>query len=250
MEYFTVNNWTGVRELVERLNGQSFYTNSYDFLLSDELIIYGFLKDESSEYGEGNLFVFGKTVRPDNVILATSDSIFSKIKRYGMSSKYKGLLNAKGEVILPNIYDDICLFAYDRILIEKNGKFGIVDTSGKILAEPKYDQIFDAGEYTIGFIIDNKVGFMNTNGSVVINPKFDKATSYNNFNEGLIVVSETIDGLPYQYCIDHYGLIKGDMEYIGQEDEYIPPYDTYNDDEYSDPLDAYDGDPDARWNTD
>ena len=40
------------------------------------------------------------------------------------------------------------------------------------------------------------------------------------------------------------------MEYIGQEDEYIPPYDTYNDDEYSDPLDAYDGDPDARWNTD
>ncbi|MCM1141232.1 MAG: WG repeat-containing protein [Muribaculum sp.] len=250
MEYINVNNFNNIRELVERLNAQSFYTGSYDFLLSDDLTIYGFFNDESSEYGERNLFVFGKTIRPDDIIQPTSDSIFSKLKQYGMSGKYKGLLNAKGEVILPNIYDDICLFAYDRILIEKNAKFGIVDTSGKILAEPKYDQLFDAWEYTIGFVLDNRVGFMNTNCSVVIDPKFDKASAYNHFNDGIIVVSEIINGLSYQYCIDHYGLIKGEMEFIGQDDESLPPYDTHNDDEYSDPLDAYDGDPDARWNTD
>lgn len=250
MQYIPIGDRKEIGGLVQTLSAQSFFTDTYEFLMSENLIIYGYFKDETTEYGLGNLYVFGKTTRPNDIILPTSDSIFSRLKQYGMSGKYKGLLNAKGEVILPNIYDDICLFAYDRILIEKNGNFGIVDTSGKILAEPKYDQLFDAWEYTIGFVLDNKVGFMNTNCSVVIDPKFDKATSYNNFNEGLIVVSETIDGLPYQYCIDHYGLIKGDMEYIGQEGEYIPPYDTYNDDEYSDPLDAYDGDPDARWNTD
>lgn len=250
MVYINVNNFNNIRELVERLNAQSFYTDSYDFLISNDLTIYGFFNDESSEYGERNLFVFGKTIRPDDIILPTSDSIFSKLKQYGMSGKYKGLLNAKGEVILPNIYDDICLFAYDRILIEKNGKFGIVDTSGNILAEPKYDQLFDAWEYTIGFVLDNKVGFINTNCSVVIDPKFDKASAYNHFNDGIIVVSETINELPYQYCIDHYGLIKGKMEFIGQDDEYIPPYGTFKNDEYSDPLDAYDGEPDALWNTD
>ena len=250
MQYIQIKDINEIEELVQTLSAQSFFTDTYEFLLSDNLIIYGYLKDETIEYGLGNLYVFGKTIRPDEVTHNPSTSIFSKLKQYGMSSKYKGLLNSKGEIILPNIYNDICLFAYDRLLIKKNGKSGIIDASGKILAEPKYDQIFDAGEYTIGFVIDNKVGFMNTNGSVVINPKFDKATSLNNFNEGLIAVLETIDGLPYQYCIDHYGLIKGNMEYIGQEDEYIPPYDTYNDDEYSDPLDAYDGDPDARWNTD
>ncbi|WP_304590725.1 WG repeat-containing protein [Bacteroides acidifaciens] len=71
---------------------------------------------------------------------------------YGSSSKYKGLLNYKGEIILPNIYDGIYLFAYNRLLIEKNGKFGVIDTDGKVLAEPKYDQIVDAWEYTIGVV--------------------------------------------------------------------------------------------------
>jgi len=37
-------------------------------------------------------------------------------------------------------------------LIEKNGKFGVIDTDGKVLAEPKYDQIVDAWEYTIGVV--------------------------------------------------------------------------------------------------
>ena len=148
------------------------------------------------------------------------------------------------------MYEEIALFAYDRLLVKKSGKYGIVDTDGRILAEPKYDQIVDAWEYTIGFAINNKVGFMDTNCSIIIEPRYCLDTLYNNFHDGLIVVSEIIDESKYQYCIDHYGLIHGNMENISPEEEYDPPFSHFINDEYSDPLDAYDGDSDARWNTD
>ncbi|MBD5371599.1 MAG: WG repeat-containing protein [Bacteroides sp.] len=250
MEYINVNNSNSIREIVERLNAQSFYTASYDFLLSDDLIIYGYFIDESLEYGATELFVFGKTIRPNEIGRSPSNSIFARLKQYGSSGKYKGLLNLKGEIILPNIYDEITLFAYNRLLVKKSGKYGIVDTDGKVLAEPKYDQIVDAWEYTIGFALNNRVGFMNTNCNIIIEPKYCIDSINNTFHDGLIVVSEMIDDSKYQFCIDHYGLIHGNMENISPEEEYDPSYENFINDEYSDPLDAYDGDPDARWNTD
>lgn len=159
-------------------------------------------------------------------------------------------MNYKGEIILPNIYDGIHLFAYNRLLIEKNGKFGVIDTDGKVLAEPKYDQIVDAWEYTIGFVFNGKVGFMDVNCNIIIEPKYCLDSIDNNFHDGLIVVSEIIDECKYQYCIDHYGLIHGNIETITPDMDYEPPYEDYLNNEYSDPLDAYDGDSDARWNTD
>ena len=142
------------------------------------------------------------------------------------------------------------MFVYDRLLVKKSGKYGIVDIDGKVLAEPKYDKIVDAWEYTIAFALNNKVGFMNTNCTIIIEPKYCIDSINNTFHNGLIVVSEIIEDFKYQYYIDHYGLIHGNMENISPEEEYDPPYENFINDEYSDSLDAYDGDPDARWNTD
>ncbi|WP_304408268.1 WG repeat-containing protein [Bacteroides acidifaciens] len=251
MEYVEIDNTTNLKDTIDQLNSLSFYTDSYKFLLADNLVIYGYFKDSSTEYGLGNLFVFGKTIKPNEIVSSPSKSIFTKLKQYGSSSKYKGLLNYKGEIILPNIYDDIHLFAYNRLLIEKNGKFGVIDTDGNVLAEPKYGQIVDAWEYTIGVVLNGKVGFMDINCNIIIEPKYCLDSIDNNFHDGLIVVSEIIDEFKYQYCIDHYGLIHGNIENITPEVDYEPPYEDYiNDNEYSDPLDAYDGDSDARWNTD
>ena len=250
MQYIAITDRTKLTELVDKLTVQSFYTKKYEFLLSNDLIIHGYFKDNSLEYGSGNLFVFGKTIRPNEIGRTPSNSIFARLKQYGSSGKYKGLLNLKGEIILPNIYDEITLFAYNRLLVKKSGKYGIVDTDGKVLAEPKYDQIVDAWEYTIGFALNNKVGFMNTNCNIIIEPKYCIDSINNTFHDGLIVVSEMIDDSKYQFCIDHYGLIHGNMENISPEEEYDPSYENFINDEYSDPLDAYDGDSDARWNTD
>lgn len=250
MQYISISDRSKLMELAEELEAQSFCTEKYEFLLSDDIVIYGYFKEESSEYEAGNLFVFGKTIRPDEITPSTSKSIFARLKQYGSSGKYKGLLNSKGDIILPNIYEEITQFAYDRLLVKKSGKYGIVDTNGKVLAEPKYDQIVDVWEYTIGFALNNKVGFMNTNCNIIIESKYCIDSIDNTFHNGLIVVSEIIDGFRYQYYIDHYGLIHGKMENISPDEEYYPQYENLINDEYSDPLDAYDGDPDARWNTD
>lgn len=251
MEYIEITGGKNLTAVASQLNALSFFTDSYEFLLADNLVIYGYFNDSSTEYGLGNLYVFGKTIRPNEIMPFPSNSIFAKLKQYGSSSKYKGLLNYKGEIILPNIYDEIHLFAYNRLLIEKNGKFGVIDTDGIVLAEPKYDQIVDAWEYTIGFVLNGKVGFMDINCSIIIEPKYCLDSIDNNFHDGLIVVSEIINESKYQYCIDHYGLIHGNIENITPEVDYETPYEDYiNDNEYSDTLDAYDGDSDARWNTD
>lgn len=251
MEYIEINGAINLTDVANHLNALSFYTDSYEFLLAKDMVIYGYFKDSSTEYGLGNLFVFGKTIKPNEIVPSPSNSIFAKLKQYGSSSKYKGLLNYKGEIILPNIYDGIYLFAYNRLLIEKNGKFGVIDTDGKVLAEPKYDQIVDAWEYTIGVVFNDKVGFMDVNCNIIVEPKYCLDSIDNNFHDGLIVVSEIIDESKYQYCIDHYGLIHGNIENITPEADYEPPYEDHiNNNEYTDPLDAYDGDSDARWNTD
>lgn len=91
---------------------------------------------------------------------------------------------------------------------------------------------------------------MDVNCNIIIEPKYCLDSIDNNFHDGLIVVSEIIDECKYQYCIDHYGLIHGNIETITPGMDYEPPYEDYLKNEYSDPLDAYDGDSDARWNTD
>lgn len=249
MEYIEFNELRELKKHADNLCAASFYTNSYEFLFACGIVIYGYFKEESSEYESGNLFMYGKTIRPDEIAPSPSNSIFSKLKLYGSSGKYKGLLNSKGETILPNIYDGIYLFAYNRLLVKKNGKYGIIDKRGRILAEPKYEQMVDADEYTIGFILNNKVGYMDINCNVVIEPKYCIDSIDNKFHDGLILVTELKDGSKYLYSIDHYGLIHGNMENISPE-EYNTLYGNYSYDNYSDPLDAYDGDPDARWNTD
>jgi|GEM_PF-5960928 len=43
------------------------------------MVIYGYFKDSSTEYGLGNLFVFGKTIKPNEIVPSPSNSIFAKL---------------------------------------------------------------------------------------------------------------------------------------------------------------------------
>lgn len=60
MEYVEIDNTTNLKETIDQLNSLSFYTDSYEFLLADDLVIYGYFKDSSIEYGLDNIFVFGR----------------------------------------------------------------------------------------------------------------------------------------------------------------------------------------------
>jgi len=50
-----------------------------------------------------------------------------------------GYINENGEVVVDAVYDDAHPFSEGRGLIERNGKFGFVDTEGNEIIEPVFE---------------------------------------------------------------------------------------------------------------
>ena len=83
-----------------------------------------------------------------------------------------------------------CAFAQENNSprpIQQNGKWGYIDSTGKIVIKP---QFVSAEEFSEGLAaIENehgKHGFIDESGAIVIEPKFDNWTD---FSEGLAAVS-------------------------------------------------------------
>jgi len=76
--------------------------------------------------------------------------------------------------------------------ITHKGKVGFIDSTGKIVIEPKFWATGDFSEGLAYARINGTYGYIDKSGNFVIQPRFDYATS---FQEGLAIVYE--DGKPY-----------------------------------------------------
>ncbi|MCX7995251.1 MAG: WG repeat-containing protein, partial [candidate division WOR-3 bacterium] len=92
--------------------------------------------------------------------------------------------------------------------IHRDGKWGLCDTTGKIVVEPKFDDIEAFFEGLAKVKVGDKYGFVDLSGKIVIEPKFDAATY---FSEGLAGV------VMYDKCwfIDKTGKKAIDLKYDG-----------------------------------
>ncbi|MFK0495250.1 WG repeat-containing protein [Campylobacter coli] len=54
-----------------------------------------------------------------------------------------------------------------------NGKIGLIDKSGKIVIEPKFDSIWSFREGLAKVGLNGKYGLIDKSGKIVIEPKFD-----------------------------------------------------------------------------
>ena len=87
--------------------------------------------------------------------------------------------------------------------IKKEGKYGFIDHTGKIVIEAKYDFAANVIRDNLIYVSANgNYGFIDTNGKVVIEPRF-KAALW--FSEGLALVQNHEDEWGY---IDHQGELK------------------------------------------
>ena len=102
------------------------------------------------------------------------DSVL-KVQKDG---KY-GLINLTGKVLLDMQYDEIEALEgiKNSLIIKKDGKLGIVDKDGKIIVEPKYLDITNLGkDNKSGFIIkdtNEKYGVIDYSSNVVLESKYD-----------------------------------------------------------------------------
>jgi len=95
--------------------------------------------------------------------------------------KRYGVYNINGKTPAEIIYDDIMNYEaisdivtaleQGRVLVEKSGKWGVVDNSGKILINPQFsDMALDGDKYMIKK--ESRWGWCSADGQYLINPQF------------------------------------------------------------------------------
>ena len=125
--------------------------------------------------------------------------------------------NSIESIQLVNVVTDL-LYEKSVLKSEKNGKYGLIDFSGKKVLNTEYDNIkgFSGIEGLFQVEKDSKVGVANLKGTVIVKPEYDTVTSDNYFNDdmkhGYIVGIKNEDGYKYGY-INYKGKLIVKEEY-------------------------------------
>lgn len=114
------------------------------------------------------------------------------VLKYKQGNLY-GLINMEGKVITKAIYEKIESVPYKEgeILVQKDGKQGVINSKGAKLVDEKYDSIIGDGYYNqidykeAGYIVGTKTGdkylfgYLDKNGKQVLNNEFDEIVRLN-----------------------------------------------------------------------
>jgi len=88
--------------------------------------------------------------------------------------------------------------------IEIKGKHGYIDSSGKIVIRPQFDEVGGFSEGLAPVLVGDKWGFIDKTGMIVIAPQFFEA---GHFREGLAVVGAFFKSGPINDVVGNYGYI-------------------------------------------
>ncbi len=95
-----------------------------------------------------------------------------------------GIVNKKtGEILLNIEYDNIDEFYYGLAVIQKDGKYGLMDLKFNIVVEPKWNYINPFYNYTYTTVNakNGKAGVIDRKGNIIIKPLYyDYISSFNN----------------------------------------------------------------------
>ncbi len=138
----------------------------------------------------------------------------------------RGLINKNGQLVLKPNYDEIFddskhQWYYPFVQTKEHdsevesapvhiGKYGICDTTGKIIVAPTFDEIPAWGDGLFRIRIGDKYGFADASGKIVIEPQYDYV---NPFSEGKAIATVNkkalIIGKKGEVLIDNLAGING-----------------------------------------
>ena len=111
-----------------------------------------------------------------------SDAPMRVASGMGFDAKY-GYINAKGELVVPYIYNNAYVFrnGYARVTLYGGGapggrlvKHGFIDAQGQLVIPVKFDDARSFGANGLAAVlIGDRWGFVNTNGEIAVEPRFD-----------------------------------------------------------------------------
>lgn len=106
-----------------------------------------------------------------------------------------GYINEKGDVIVDYIFEapNQSVFPPNVCMAVLNGKAGLLDEKGQWILPASYDKVYQGGEVLIALAKKGKVGFVDAKGNTVIDFQFlevprHEVNSYT-FSEGLAVIA-------------------------------------------------------------
>ncbi|WP_413510974.1 WG repeat-containing protein [Myroides odoratus] len=110
-------------------------------------------------------------------------------------AKNYGIINAKGEIVIPIKYEDIHIYSEGLIPVKKEGYWGYVDAKGEQIIDFIYENAIPFSEAGIAAVRLNQWGFITKSKKVVIPYRYDisifnsKASKRNNvYSNGLFRV--------------------------------------------------------------
>lgn len=104
-------------------------------------------------------------------------------------------------------YDHIGHFYYGIAIVELNGKKGAIDSTGKEVIKPEWENLTGFGKDGIGFARKNgKVGLIKTDGTLLLEPKYERISGFKN---GRAIINQGI----FKGVIDFSGKIVVEPKY-------------------------------------
>lgn len=102
-------------------------------------------------------------------------------------------IDINGKTVFRGEFDDVWIFYKGTTKFMKNGKWGLIDSTGKIITEPRFDELKSmiVGDFYISKL-DGKYGVVDLKGNVVLEPQFIKIVEY--MEEGKYIKAIGNDG--------------------------------------------------------
>ena len=139
-----------------------------------------------------------------------------KTKKFGMQDY------PTGKIVVKCIYEKISYFSEEGLApVKRDGKWGLIDETGKEVTKCKYDEICDFNKGFARVRMDNKWGFIDETGKEIVKCIYDETIGY---LQDLALVEK--DGK--WGCIDKTG-----KEVIERK------YDDYDDNEFAEKIKEY-----------
>jgi len=131
-----------------------------------------------------------KVINREGKVVAEEDPFRSIYYKHGMASAWKdsvshGLINLKGEVIVPMQYEMVQVLTPQIIAVYKQGQYGFYNASGKKLTKLEYRGHDILKNGFVAVEKKGKWGVLNKAGEVIVKPKYDDIDDY---QEGLAIV--------------------------------------------------------------
>lgn len=113
-----------------------------------------------------------------------------------------GFIDKTGKIIIEPQYHYVASFSEGLAVVKQNGKYGFIDKTGKVVIPLQYDGVDSFSEGLAVVRQNNKWGYIDTNGKTIIDLKYSLTMSFKN---GKAKVQSNDDKTPQWFYIDKTG---------------------------------------------